>query len=65
MQLFKMWKKDAPENLLFDEVGLDAPGIYISDLEPGVYTWRVATSVIDEGEVLKVWSEARDLTVSE
>lgn len=62
---FQMWKKDAPENLLFDEVGLDAPGIYISDLEPGVYTWRVATSVIDEGEVLKVWSEARDLTVSE
>jgi hypothetical protein len=62
---FQMWPKDAPETLLFDEVGLDAPGIYISDLEPGVYTWRVATSVIDEGEVIKVWSDPRDLTVSE
>ncbi|WP_298334483.1 FecR domain-containing protein [uncultured Erythrobacter sp.] len=62
---FQMWPKDAPDTLIVDEVGLDAPGIYLSDLAPGIYSWRVATSVIDEGEVIKVWTEARDLTVSE
>ena len=62
---FQMWKKDTPSALIVDEVGLESSGVYISDLEPGVYNWRTATSVIDEGEVIKVWSEARDLTVSE
>lgn len=62
---FQMWRKGAPETLVVDEVGLDAPGVYISDLAPGVYSWRVATSVIDEGEVIKVWSGSRDLTVSD
>lgn len=62
---FQMWRKDAPGTLIVDEVGLEAPGLYISDVAPGVYSWRVATSVIDEGEVIKVWSEPRDLTVSE
>ena len=56
---FQMWRKDAPNFLIVDEVGLDAPGLYISDLAPGLYSWRVATSVIDEGEVIKVWSEPR------
>lgn len=62
---FQMWPKANPDTLIVDEVGLDAPGIYISDLTPGIYSWRVATSIIDEGEVIKVWSEPRDLTVSE
>lgn len=62
---FQMWRKDAPDTLIVDEVGLDAPGVYISDVEPGIYSWRVATSVIDAGDVIKVWSEPRDLTVSE
>lgn len=62
---FQLWPKGDDERLIVDEVGLDISGLNISGLEPGVYTWRVATSVIDEGEVLKVWSEPRDLTVSE
>lgn len=62
---FQMWPKGEGETLIIDEVGLDAPGVYVSDLSPGVYTWRVATSLIDEGDVIKVWSQPRDLTVSE
>lgn len=62
---FQMWKDGAPDTMIVDEVGLASSGVYISDLAPGVYKWRVATSVIDEGEVLKVWSEARPLTISE
>ncbi|MEP1421346.1 MAG: FecR domain-containing protein [Erythrobacter sp.] len=62
---FQMWPKGVPEALIVDEVGLEISGLYVSDVEPGVYTWRVATWVIDEGEVIKVWSEPRDLTVSE
>ncbi|MEM1052508.1 MAG: LysM peptidoglycan-binding domain-containing protein [Pseudomonadota bacterium] len=62
---FQMWSEGSPGTLIVDEVGLDASGIYISDLAPGVYNWRVATSVIDEGEVIKVWSEARPLTISD
>ena len=62
---FQMWRKDAPETLVIDEVGLDAGGFYVSDLPNGAYLWRTGTSVIDEGEVIKIWNEPQPLNVSE
>lgn len=62
---FQMWRKNAPETLIVDEVGLETSGILISDLANGTYSWRVATSVIDADDVIKIWSEPRDLTVSD
>lgn len=62
---FQMWRKDTPETLIVDEVGLETSGVYISDLPNGIYSWRVATSVIDAEDVIKIWSEPRDLTVTE
>lgn len=62
---FQLWRKGAPETLIVDEVGIEAPGLYISDIAPGDYMWRLATFVIDEGDVIKVWGEPQELTVTE
>lgn len=61
---FQLWRKDQPGVMLVDKVGLNDNGLYISDIAPGVYTWRVATFQIDEGDVIKVWGEPQDLTVT-
>lgn len=62
---FQLWRKDQPSVMMVDKVGLGDNGLYISDIAPGVYTWRVATFQIDEGEVIKVWGEPQDLTVTD
>jgi hypothetical protein len=62
---FQMWRQDAPETLVIDEVGLDNGGFYVVDLAPGAYFWRIGTSVIDEGEVIKIWNEPLPLNVTE
>lgn len=62
---FQLWRDDAQDTLLVDEVGLENSAILVSNLSPAKYKWRVATFQIDEGEVIKVWGPAQELEVTE
>lgn len=62
---FQLWLKNSPDNLLVDEVGLEDTAIFITDIPPGDYQWRIATFQIDEGDMIKVWGPTQDLVVSE
>ena len=62
---FQMWRQDAPGTLIIDEVGLDEGGFYVAGLAPGAYSWRIGTSAIDEGEVIKIWNEPLPLNVTD
>jgi len=60
-----MWRQDSPGTLIIDEVGLDEGGFYVAGLAPGAYSWRIGTSAIDEGEVIKIWNEPLPLNVTD
>ncbi len=62
---FQMWNVKSPDRLVVDEVGLEADGVYVSNLEPGTYKWRIATFQIDEGEIFKIWTEPQELKITE
>lgn len=62
---FQLWKKDQPDQLIVDEVGLPIDGLFVGKLEPGPYQWRVATFQLDSDDVIKVWSPVQDINVSE
>lgn len=62
---FQLWDTKQPDALLIDEVGLEVNGFYVSNLAPGTYKWRVASFQIDEGEVIKVWAPAQELSITE
>ena len=39
--------------------------ILIGDIKPGKYVWRAATFLIDEGEVVKIWTPAQEIELTE
>lgn len=62
---FQMWREGQDGSPLVDETGMRATGLVLTDLEPGVYVWRVgAIQAVEEG-LLKVWGPDQKLTVSE
>lgn len=62
---FQLWRADAPQTLIIDEVGLTNSAILIGDIKPGKYVWRAATFLIDEGEVVKIWTPAQEIELTE
>jgi len=62
---FQLWPSDQPSVLLVDEVALRKNAVLVSNLDPGTFKWRVASLVIDEGDVIKVWGPAQEFVVSE
>lgn len=64
-QAVQIWQEGAEGRMVVDEIGLVDSAILISELEPGVYHWRVGTLQVDDGEIIKVWGAPQKLTVSE
>ncbi|MEL6878452.1 MAG: FecR domain-containing protein [Pseudomonadota bacterium] len=62
---FQLWDEKEPGKLLVDEVAMEETAIYISNLGPGKYRWRVATFLVEENEIIKVWAPTQEISVSE
>jgi hypothetical protein len=50
---------------MIDEAGLTRPEFIVTDLPPGQYRWRVMSTDIDDGRMLREWSPMERLTVSD
>ena len=62
---FQLWDSSRPDVLLIDEVAMEEKGVYIGQLPPASYKWRVGTFQIDDGDIIKVWGPDQDFVVSE
>lgn len=62
---FQLWRDGDRSSMLIDETGMSSKAIVLTDIEPGVYQWRVAAVVPDEEGLLKVWGPDERLTISE
>lgn len=62
---FRMWREGSEAKPVVDETGLQASGLVLTGLEPGVYYWRVAALQAVEEGLLKVWSPDQKLIVSQ
>lgn len=62
---FQIWPTKRPGDLVVNEVALKDTVFLVSDLPPGSYKWRVASLVIDEEDIIKVWGPAQEFVVSE
>ena len=63
-QLSKEGADGSPEGVpLIDQSGLTDQAFTLSDLPPGVYTWRVQGSRHRFGRLLQVWSEPQQLRI--
>lgn len=63
---FQLWLQDAPEVLLFDQVGLTETEITLTNLANGKYDWRVAVAETDPEEgLIKVWGPVQTFNVND
>ncbi|GAA4642941.1 FecR domain-containing protein [Pontixanthobacter gangjinensis] len=62
---FQLWEKGSDAAPLLDEVGVSSKGLILTNLEPGIYQWRVAAMQAESDGLLKVWGPTQSLIVSE
>lgn len=61
---FKLWRDGNEAVPLVSELGMDKPGLILTDLAPGTYYWRVAAVSPGPEGVLRVWGPPQRLIVA-
>ena len=52
---FQLYRGDSPQPMI-DQMALSTPEITVTDLQPGVYSWRVMSHTIRGGRRIDKWS---------
>jgi hypothetical protein len=61
---FQLYKGDAPRPVI-DRTGLTAPQITVTDLQPGVYSWRVMSRTISADRRMDKWTTPESFRIGQ